>query len=333
MDLSTTYLGFHLRHPFVAGASPLADDLDTARLLEDAGATAIVMRSLFEEQIEREQVASFFATETHGESFAEALCYFPRSESFSLGPEEYLQHLSRVKAAVGCPVIASLNGSTPGGWLRYARYMEEAGADALELNVYTLATDPEADGARLEARTIAMLRDVKAAVKIPVAVKLSPFYTSFAHFAQRLDDAGADGLVLFNRFYQPDIDPEELQVSPALHLSHESELPLRLRWLAILSGRLRAGLAVTGGVHDALGAVKAVMAGAHAVQVVSALLRHGPRHLEVLRHGLERWLAEHEYTSLEQMRGSMNLRACPDPAVYERANYMLMLHSWRPQAR
>ena len=329
MDLSTTYLGLELPHPFMPGASPLVDDLDTVKRLEDAGAAAIVMHSLFEEQIAREQVATFLHTESHGYSFAEALTYFPSPEAFALGPDEYLEHLRRIKAAVRCPVIASLNGTTLGGWLGYARLMEQAGADALELNVYSVSGDPEDDAHAVEDRTVKMVQAVKGAVKIPVAVKLSPFYTSFAHFAGRLDDAGANALVLFNRFYQPDVDVEELQVRRALHLSSSSELPLRLRWLAMLSGRLRASLAVTGGVHTATDAIQAVMTGAHAVQLVSALLRRGPEHLGRLRREAEQWMEEHEYHSLRQMQGSMNLQACPDPRVYERANYMLMLQSWR----
>jgi dihydroorotate dehydrogenase (fumarate) len=239
MDLSTRYLGLKLPHPFMPGASPLVDDIDTVRRLEDAGAAAIVMHSLFEEQIVREQLSTFLHTDAHGESFAEALCYFPSSDRFALGPEEYLHHLSRVKAAVAVPVIASLNGTTLGGWLDHARLMEQAGADALELNVYTVATDFEESGAALESRTVQMLAEVKKAVRIPVAVKLSPYYTSLANFAARLDAAGADGLVVFNRFFQPDIDAEGLSVVRRLHLSTSSELPLRLCWLAVLSGRLR----------------------------------------------------------------------------------------------
>lgn len=329
MDLATSYLGLKLPHPFMPGASPLVDDLDTVKRLEDAGAAAIVMHSLFEEQIVREQLASFLHTERHGESFAEALCYFPSPERFALGPEEYLEQLGRIKASVGVPVIASLNGTTLGGWLAYAKAMEQAGADALELNVYSLATDSDDPGAAIEERTLEMLRAVKGHVRVPVAVKLSPFYTSLAHFGHRLAEAGADGLVLFNRFYQPDIDVEELDAKRSLVLSTPQELPLRLRWLAILSGRLRASLAVSGGVHTAVDAVKAVMAGAHAVQVVSCLLKHGPRYLSVLRERLVEWMERHEYTSLHQMQGSMNLTSCPDPAVYERANYMLILQSWR----
>jgi len=333
MDLSTTYLGLKLPHPFMPGASPLVDDLDVVKRLEDAGAAAIVMHSLFEEQIAREQVASFLHTEMHGESYAEALYYFPNPDRFALGPEEYLRHLARVKATVHVPVIASLNGTTLGGWLDYARSMEQAGADALELNVYSLPTDPQVSGQELEDRTVEMLRALKQKIRIPVAVKLSPFYTAPAHFARRLDEAGADGLVLFNRFYQPDIDPENLEASRHLTLSSPAELPLRLRWLAILSGRLKASLAVTGGVHGAVDAVKAIMAGAHAVQMVSALLRGGPEYIRRVREETVGWMQDHEYESLDQMRGSMSLHSCPDPGVYERANYMLMLQGWKAEVR
>ena len=329
MDLSTRYLGLQLPHPFMPGASPMVDDLGGVKRLEDAGAAAIVMHSLFEEQITREQMATFRATDLHGESFAEATSYFPSPDRFALGPEQYLDHLRRIKAAVRVPVIASLNGTTLGGWLEHARLMEQAGADALELNVYSLATDPETSGQALEDRAVEMLRAVRGAVRIPVALKLSPYYSSLAHYARRLDEAGADGLVLFNRFYQADIDVEALQVSRSLSLSHSSDLLLRLRWLAILSPRLHASLAVTGGVHTALDAVKAVMAGAHAVQVVSALLHRGPGYLKTLLEEMAAWMEQHDYQSLEQMRGSMNLASCPDPAVYERANYMLILQSWR----
>jgi dihydroorotate dehydrogenase (fumarate) len=330
MDLSTTYLGFELPNPLIPGAGPLADDLDTVRRLEDAGAAAIVMRSLFEEQIAFEEEATFALTEAHGYSQGEAGSYFPPPDTFALGPDEYLEHIRRIKGTVGVPVISSLNGVTPGGWLRYARLMEEAGADALELNVYALATDAREDARTLEDRTIEMVREVRNTVRIPLAVKLSPFYTSFANFAPRLDEAGPGGLVLFNRFWQPGIDVEELEVRRELHLSDSSELPLRLRWLAILSGNVHAALAVTGGVHTVLDVLQAVMAGAHAVQMVSALLHHGPEYLAELRRELEQWLEEHEYGSLREMRGSMSLRSCPDPQAYERANYMLMLQSWKP---
>jgi dihydroorotate dehydrogenase (fumarate) len=329
MDLSTTYLGMTLPHPLVAGASPLADDLDGVRRLEDAGAAAIVLRSLFEEQITREQMSEYENIDIHADSFAEAASYFPSPDAFALGPFEYLNHLRRAKEAVGIPVIASLNGATPGGWIEYARLMADAGADALELNLYRLATDPGTTGADIERQAVETVREVKQAVTVPVSVKLSPFYTAFAHVARELDLAGADGLVIFNRFYQPDIDAEELTAVRMLHLSDSSELLLRLHWIAILSGRIRASLAVTGGVHTALDVVKATMAGAHVTQMVSALLRHGPGHLRSVLNDLAAWMQEHEWDSLARMRGNMSFFKVPDPDAYERANYMLMLRSWR----
>jgi len=329
MDLSTTYLGLKLAHPFLPGASPLADELAVARRLEDAGAPALVMRSLVEEQIARERIDAYLHAHRHGESFAEAVSYFPSPERFTFGPEEYLDHVRRLKDSLSIPVIASVNGTRPGGWLDYPRLIEQEGADALELNLYQLALDPDVTGEEVEKEAVEVLREVKRTVKIPVAVKLSPFFSSFAHFSQRLDAAGADALVLFNRFYQPDIDVENLQVAETLHLSSSDELPLRLRWVAALSGRLRADLAVTGGVHTAMDAVKCLMAGAHAVQLVSALLRQGPDLMRVLRADLEHWMEEHRWDSVGEMRGNMNLQRCPDPAAYERANYMLMLQSWR----
>ena len=329
MDLSTTYLGFPLPHPLVVGASPLTDDLDTVRRLEDAGAAAVTLRSLFEEQIAQEQMAVAHHLDAPSESFAEALTYLPSPDAFVLGPEEYLEHIHRLKSAVSVPVIGSLNGATDGGWLGYARLMEDAGADALELNVFTLPSDFDESGETIELRTLRMLALVKQAIGIPVAIKLGPFYTAFAVFARRLAETGANGLVLFNRFYQPDIDVETLEVAPLLRLSDSSDLLLRLRWLAVLSGRIDASLAVTGGVHTAVDAVKAVMAGADAVQVVSALLKNGPGHLTNLRRDLALWLEEHEYDSLTQMKGSMNLLRCPNPAAHSRANYMTILQSWR----
>jgi len=329
VDLSTQYLGFDLPHPFLPGASPLADDLDTVRRLEDAGAAALVMRSLFEEQIVAEQAATVGHMERSAESFAEATFYLPRPEGFALGPDEYLEQLRRIKAAVEIPVIGSLNGTTEGRWLEYAGLIAEAGASALELNLYQLATDPEEDGAALERRLVSVVRAVRARVRIPLAVKLSPFYTALAHFARGLEDAGADGLVVFNRFYQADIDIEELEVERSLHLSDSSELLLRLRWLAILSSQRSLSLAVSGGVHTAADAVKAVMSGAHAVQLVSRLLQHGPEEISRLRRELAAWLEEHEYDSLAQMRGSMNLARCPDPAAYERDNYVQILQGWK----
>jgi dihydroorotate dehydrogenase (fumarate) len=329
MDLTTTYLSHSLAHPFVPGAGPLADDLDQVRRLEDAGAPLITMSSLFEEEINREQVALFHHTESHAESFAEARSFFPRLD-VRVGSDQYLDRLRRIKAAVGVPVVASLNGATLGGWLEHGRLLEQAGADAIELNVYLLGADPRMSAQALEARTLEMVRVVKQTVTIPVAVKLSPYYSSFAHLAAELEQAGADALVLFNRFFQPDIDVERLEVERSLHLSTSAELPLRLRWLAILSAQRSIPLAVTGGVHEPIDAMKALMAGARVVQLTSALLQRGPGYLATLRTDFIRELERLEYASLAQLRGSMNLAACPDPGAFERANYMTILRGWHP---
>jgi dihydroorotate dehydrogenase (fumarate) len=330
MDLTTYFMGFELPHPFIVGASPFADTSDSLRRVEDAGAAAIVMRSVFEEQITAEELATHRATEPHAESFAEALSYFPEPAEFVLGEQEYLEQIRKAKEAVDIPVIGSLNGSTLGGWLEYARSLEQSGADAIELNPYDVATDSEETGEAIESRVLEIVREVKESIRVPVAVKLSPFYTSLANFAKRVDEAGADGLVLFNRFFEPDIDVEELEVRSHLELSNSSELLLRLRWLAILSGRLEASLAITGGVHTALDAIKALMCGAQAVQIVSVLLRHGPHQLETIRREMVAWMEEHEYESLEQMIGSMNLERCPRPRMFERANYIHLLQTWQP---
>jgi dihydroorotate dehydrogenase (fumarate) len=329
MDLSTTYLGLNLPHPIMPGASPLADDLDTVKRLEDAGASVIVVRSLFEEQITREQLGMVHHVMVHEESFAEALSYFPNPDDYAFGPDRYLEQIGRIKSAVRVPVIGSLNGTTPQGWLSYAKQIAEAGADALEVNFYHVATDARESGADVERRLLEVVRLVKEAVRIPVAVKLSPYFSSIPHLAQQLDALGADGLVLFNRFYQPDIDPEALETVPKLHLSTSAEVLTRVHWLAILSGRLRASLAASGGVHTGLDALKAVMAGAHAVQVVAALLHHGPQQLTVILDELRSWLEEHEYDSLRQAQGSMSLLRCPDPEAFERGNYMRILQTWR----
>ena len=328
MDLTTRYLGLDLAHPFVPGASPLGHDLDRARQLEDAGAAALVMPSLFEEQLTLEELATVGALTDHGDLHPEAASYLPRPDAFALGPDDYLERIGQLRAALAIPVIASLNGTTRGGWLEHARLIEEAGAAALELNIYEVVSDPARPGADVEAEALAILAEVKRSVTIPVAVKLSPYLSSVAHFAHALDTAGADGLVLFNRFYQPDIDVEELELWPALHLSDPGELLLRLRWLAVLSGTVNASLAVSGGVHGPLDAVKAVMAGAHVVQVVSAVLRHGPQRLDHIRTGFEQWMEEHEYASLTELRGCMDLTRCPNPAAYARANYLKVLQSW-----
>ncbi|MGE0814972.1 MAG: dihydroorotate dehydrogenase-like protein [Vicinamibacterales bacterium] len=330
MDLTTTYLGLRLAHPIITGASPLVDHMDVVRRLEDAGAAAITMHSLFEEQIAAEREATWSQLDVHAEGHAEAVSYFPRADEYALGPDKYLEQIRRIKAAVAVPVIASLNGVTGRGWSDYAVAMQQAGADAIEINVYAVATDLEMAGTAVEERVIDALRLVRAAVTLPVAVKLSPFFSSVAHLGHRLDLAGADGLVLFNRFYQPDIDVDQLDVLPRLALSDSSELLLRLRWLAILSGRLRGTLAASGGIHTGVDAVKAVMAGAHAVQVVSALLHHGPEHLATIRREMEAWMTEREYASVGEMRGSMSLGRCPDPAAFERGNYVRLLQTWRP---
>jgi dihydroorotate dehydrogenase (fumarate) len=328
MNLRTRYMGFDLADPMVPGASPLVDDLDMVRRLEDAGAPMIVMRSLFEEQVVREELALTRSIETPKESYAEALSYLPEPDEFRLGPDDYLEQVRRVKAAVAVPVIGSLNGTTEGGWLRYAQLIEQAGADGLELNLYELATGLDETGTEVERRDLQVVRAVKASVRFPVAVKLSPFYSSIANFAAQLDAAGADALVLFNRFYQPDIDVEQQELM-RVNLSSPSELLLRLRWIGALAGRIRPALAATGGVETAVDVVKAVMAGAHVTQMVSALLRHGPDHLGRVRADLERWLVEHECESLAQIQGSMSFLRCPDPAAYQRANYIRLLQSWK----
>jgi dihydroorotate dehydrogenase (fumarate) len=312
----------------MAGASPLSDEMDTIRRLEDAGCAAIVLRSLFEEQIVSEQVSDMINQDAYDESFAEATSYFPDAGTFVFGPDEYLNHLRRVKEAVRIPVIASLNGSSPGGWLSYGRLLEQGGADALELNVFRTPLDTRVSGSEIEREIVAMVRDLKQAMTIPLAVKLAPFFTSFANFALQLDRQGADGLVLFNRFYDADIDVQELQVTRALHLSTSSELSLRLRGIAAVAPFVRGSLAATGGVHTAIDVVKSTMAGAHATQMVSALLQNGPSHLSTVRKDLEAWMEENEWPSLAEMRGNMSVDKIPNPQAYARANYMRMLQSW-----
>jgi dihydroorotate dehydrogenase (fumarate) len=313
----------------MSGASPLVDRLDLVRRLEDAGTAAITMHSLFEEQLLLEARARHQHFDQVGESFAEALSYFPNPDDYNLGPDDYLEQIRRIKAMVDVPVIGSLNGATGTGWVDYARLIQQAGADALELNIYYLATDPAESGASIDERVVDIASTVKQAVSIPVAVKLSPFFSSVANVAAQLDARGIDGLVLFNRFYQPDIDVEALDVAPRLQLSDSSELLMRVRWLAILSGRVRASLACSGGVHTGVDAVKALMAGAHGIQVVSALLHHGPGYLRQMHDELQRWMEDHEYESVRQMQGSMSLLRCPDPAAFERANYTRILQTWR----
>ena len=323
MNLATTYMGLHLSHPLVVGASPLSDDLDVVRKLEDEGAAAFVLRSLYEEEITGEQMSAFFSSETHDDSFAEATSYSPDPES-PPGPDEYLEHLRRVKGAVHVPVIASLNGCTPGGWISYARLMEEAGADAIELHLYHSASDPQTNSAEVERQMVQMVTDVKRDLHIPVAVKLSALFTCFANFAMQIDVAGADALVLFTRFHKIDIDVLELEVVRRLELSTSSDLDLRLRGTALLSGRVKASLGITGGVHTALDVIKGTMAGAHVIQLVSSLMRNGPRHLRTLRTEVEAWMHENEWHSLDEMRGNMSFQRIPNPAAYERETFRRM---------
>jgi dihydroorotate dehydrogenase (fumarate) len=328
MNLTTTYLGFELANPIMVGACPLGTNIDSVRRLAEAGAAAIVLPSLFEEEIRAAETTQL-ELESTGAGFAEAtLGYHPDPDGYHIGPDRYLDHVAAVKAAVSIPVIGSLNGTTPGGWTAYAKKIEDAGADALELNVYDLPVDAQESGDDVERRAVEIVQAVKADVKIPVAVKLSPFFSSIPHLGKKLQDAGADGLVIFNRFYQPDIDIEDLDVVPNLRLSTADELRLRLRWLAILSGQLELSLAATGGAHTAVDIIKAVMTGAHAVQLVSALLIHGPEHITRTLEAISFWMQEHDYQSIRQMQGSMNLTRTPNPKAFARANYMKMLDSW-----
>lgn len=329
IDMKTNYLGLELEHPLVVGASPVGDSLDAVRRAEDGGAAAIVFRSLFEEQLDTESMATFAAIESHAEMFAEATHFMPEPTEFKVGPEQYFESIRRAKEAVKIPVIGSLNGTSLGGWLRYASAIEEVGADALELNVFDVPMNERVSGADIERETIEMVRELRRQIRIPIAVKLSPFHTSLPHFASELQDAGAEGLVLFNRFFEPDVDIENLEVITEMRLSDSRELLLRLRWLAILSGLLqKAQVAVTGGVHTSTDAIKAVMCGASAVQIVAGVLRHGPERLHAIRSDMQRWLIEHEYESLASMRGCMNILRAPNPNVFSRANYMRILQTW-----
>ena len=329
MNLSTTYLGLKLRTPVVIGASPFCDNVSLSGQLEEAGASALVMHSLFEEQIELEQRALFHHLETPAESNPEAQSYFPRYDEYHLTPDTYVRKLERLKSALSIPVIASLNGRLPGGWVDYSRQLEAAGADAIELNTYQVSTDPRTSGDTIETDILEIVRSVIASVKIPVSVKLSPYHTALAQFAATLDEQGASGLVLFNRFYQPDFDIDTMEVVPRLKLSTPDELLLRLRWLSVLSPHLKGSLACSGGVHSSEDLVKAILAGASAVQVVSLPLEYGPRSIIALLDGLVAWMNDHEYRSIDQMRGALNMKCCPDPAAHERANYIKILQSWK----
>ena len=330
IDLTTTYLGLHLKNPLVASASPLSKKVDTVRRLEDAGAAAVVLYSLFEEQITHDshELDHYLERGTH--AYAEAIDYFPDLDHYNIGPEPYLEHLQRVKEAVSIPVIGSLNGISPGGWVQYARFIEQAGADALELNIYYLPTDPDLSSVELEETYIDLVRAVRSNVKIPLAVKLSPFFTSLPNMARRFVAAGANGLVLFNRFYQPDFDLEALEVVPNLDLSTSRDLRLPLRWIALLYGRIQADFALTSGVHTAQDVLKAMMAGASVAMTTSALLQYGPELVTRILGNIEEWMVVHEYTSINMMKGSMSQQAVAEPAAFERANYMKALNSFDP---
>jgi dihydroorotate dehydrogenase (fumarate) len=327
IDLSTDYLGLKLRTPLVPSASPLSQEIGSIRRLEDAGASAIVLYSVFEEQLRLESLELDHHLSAGTESFAESLTYFPQPSEFRLGPEGYLEHIRKAKEAVDIPVIASLNGASVGGWTKFAKEIEEAGADALECNVYSIPTDPELKAAEIEQTYVDIVWAVKSAISIPVAVKLGPFFTNFANVARRLDEAGADGLVLFNRFYQPDIDLDELEIRPNVLLSTPQALRLPLTWIGILYGRLRASLAASSGVHDAEDVIKLLMVGANVTMLCSSLLRNGVNHLRHVERGLVDWMEIHEYESVRQMQGSMSQQRCPDPSAFERAQYMRAVKS------
>jgi dihydroorotate dehydrogenase (fumarate) len=329
MDLSTTYLGLKLKNPIVASASPLSRSMDSMRQLEDAGASAIVMHSLFEEQITHEAESLDHYKSYGTESYAEALSYFPDTGDYHFAPEEYIELVAKASNKLEIPVIASMNGITPGGWTSYAKKMAEAGASALELNVYYIPTDGTMVGVDVENRYSDVLKQVRGAVKIPIAVKLSPFFSSIPNVAQRLVNEGADGLVLFNRFYQPDIDLEELDVKPGVELSNSYANRVPMRWIGILFGKIKASLAATSGVHTAEDVLKLTMAGADVTMMCSALLMHGPEYIGKVLKDLERWMQEHEYESIEQMKGSLSHKSIANPSAYERANYMKALNRYK----
>jgi dihydroorotate dehydrogenase (fumarate) len=332
VDLTTTYLGMKLRTPLVPSASPLSEEIDNIKRLEDAGAAAVVLYSLFEEQLALERLELHHHL-THGtESFAESLTYFPEPEEFHLGPEGYLNHIRKAKEAVNIPIIASLNGTSVGGWTEFAKQMQQAGADALELNVYYIPTETDLDGAQVEQTYIDILKAVKSAVTIPVAIKMSPYFSNMANVAKRLDEAGANALVLFNRFYQPDIDLETLEVRPHVILSTPQAMRLPLRWVAILYGRIKANLAATSGIHNAEDVLKMLMAGANVTMLCSTLLHNGIGHLRVIEQNLREWMEAHEYISVKQMQGSMSQKHCADPTAFERAQYMKALQSYKPMS-
>lgn len=329
MDLSTTYLGLSLPNPFIAGPSPLTDHPDKIKLLEEAGVAAIIFPTLFEEELLSEQMALFDTMDGPAESFPEALSYFVEPEYVIVDPEAHISHLADVRKHTSIPVIGAINAVSPDGWMHYANRMEEAGADALELDFYFVANDASEPGEEIERRFIDVVKRVKSRVRIPVSVKLTAFHTSLAHFARNLQAAGADGLVLLHRFYEPDVDIQNLEPVSVLQLTNPQELLLRLRWLAIISGQVTCSLAASGGVSSLEDVIKAIMTGADCVQLTSALMNNGPDHVKKLREGLAEWLEQHGYDSLRQMRGSMNIERIPDPKTLSRAHYMHLLGSWR----
>lgn len=328
MTLATTYMGLKLAHPFMLGASPLSTNLDNLRRVEDGGCAALVMHSLFEEQIGEGRTRHLAALQQAAMELTASLAHFPLAETVSRDPEDYLEQLRRIKEAVSIPVIGSLNGSAPDGWLRFAPLIEQAGADALELNVYYLPTDVQDSAAEIESRIESVVRTLKSTIRIPLAVKLTPFYTGFANLALRLEAAGADALVLFNRFYHPDIDIETLEMLPNLRLSTSAELLLRLHWMATLSDKLGASLAVTGGVHTAFDGIKALLSGAHVVQMVSAVLQQGPKHFKTVEDGLRYWMSRHRFDTIDAFRGRASLTHRADPGEFERASYRRVLQTW-----
>ncbi len=328
-DLSTTYLGLNLKNPLVASASPLSRKIDKARKLEEAGISAIVMYSLFEEQIIHESLELDYFLTRGTESYAEAISYLPDGGMYSVGPEKYLNQVAGLKKALKIPVIGSLNGVSKGGWTRYAKQIQEAGADALELNLYFIPTDPDLTAQELENAQVELVAEVKSAITIPLAVKLSPFVTSLPNFARRIVEAGANGLVLFNRFYQPDFDLEELEIIHNLDLSTSSDLRLPLRWISILHGKINTDFALTSGVHTAKDVIKTMMTGAKVAMMASTLLHNGEQVVPSLLNDMEEWMKEREYTSIKQMQGSMSQKSVKEPAAFERANYMKVLGSWR----
>jgi len=325
MDLKTKYLGLTLRSPLVVSASPLSEYVQNIKMMEDAGAGAVVLYSLFEEQIRLEQHELHYHTSMGTDSFVEAQSYFPEADEYKMGPEQYLEHIRKCKEAVDIPIIASLNGSTIGGWTEYAKEMEKAGADAIELNVYYIPSDMSLSGANVEQTYIDILRSVKSAVDVPVAIKLSPFFSNMANMAQRLDDAGANGLVLFNRFYQPDIDLEEFEVTPNVQLSTSQAMRLPMRWIAILKDKIAADLAATSGIHTGIDVVKMLLVGANVTMICSALLKHGIFHLQNIEKHLVEWMEQNEYQAVEEMIGAMSQQKTADPSAFERAQYMKAL--------